>query len=277
MAFIQRLPKSTLYILRGATLGAGGALAYLYFSNRARENAKVAPSYPVVSELKDDMPLADLPMPNRVDFVKKVYGIVGLQIGATILSTLFAFRRPALFASILKPALIVGAVGGIGSIIAMQLPVVRKSNFRKKVCLGVFTASEMATVPLACLSFPREVVLSALASTGVMTGALTAYAHTSRKDFTIHGGLICALLFGFVGYSTLMLFFPRMAAQQFMAWVGAALFSFTLLHDTQKMLGKGKVSYRYCDYDLAAVSVYLDILNLFMQMLRIMGNSGSKK
>ena len=275
MAFISRLPKRTLYLLRGASIGGLGALAYTYFSKRSKEQTKLAAaekSYSFVSqtELRSDLPVASLPFENRIGFVKKVYGIIALQIGAVALSTAAVIRNPRVYGAILVPSLILGSIGAIGSVIAMHLPKVRANDQLKKVCLGVFTLSEMITIPSACLYVPKEILMSALMSTGMITGGLTAYANTSKKDFTPYKGYIASLLFGFLGLSVVFLFVPYRLPHQLLAWAGAGLFSFILVHDTQKLMGKGTSPYKYGDYDIAAVSIYLDIINLFLQVLKIL-------
>ena len=52
--------------------------------------------------------------------------------------------------------------------------------------------------------------------------------------------------------------------------VGALLFSFCIVYDTQLIIGgKHKYSYDVNDHVFAALSLYLDIINLFTYLLRI--------
>ena len=56
------------------------------------------------------------------------------------------------------------------------------------------------------------------------------------------------------------------------AWAGALLFSFFIVYDTQLIVG-GKHSHEFSidDYAFAAISLYLDIVQLFLYLLRIFG------
>lgn len=64
-------------------------------------------------------------------------------------------------------------------------------------------------------------------------------------------------------------------AQLIYACLGALLFSIYLIYDTQLILGKGQYSYSLDDAYLAAIQLYLDIINLFLNILRIVGHRWS--
>jgi len=53
------------------------------------------------------------------------------------------------------------------------------------------------------------------------------------------------------------------------ACLGALLFSIYIIFDTQMILGKGDLKYSLDDAYLAAIKLYLDIVNLFLSILRI--------
>ena len=56
--------------------------------------------------------------------------------------------------------------------------------------------------------------------------------------------------------------------------MGALLFSFYIIYDTQIMLGgKHKYSLSPEEYIFAALNLYLDVINLFMYLLAIFGRS----
>jgi len=53
------------------------------------------------------------------------------------------------------------------------------------------------------------------------------------------------------------------------------LFTFFIVYDTQKMIGLWgghKVQFNIDDYCLAALNLYLDIINLFLQILQMFGD-----
>lgn len=79
--------------------------------------------------------------------------------------------------------------------------------------------------------------------------------------------LIVLLIFGFVA-----VMWPNEIVRMVYACLGALLFSFYLVFDTQLMVGGNhKVAYAPEEYVFAALSLYLDIGNLFLYLLRIIG------
>jgi len=59
------------------------------------------------------------------------------------------------------------------------------------------------------------------------------------------------------------------------ASLGVILFSFYLLFDIQMMMGGKNKRFQFEEdqYILAAVVIYLDIINIFLYILEIMGNN----
>mmetsp|Transcript_22799 Transcript_22799/g.35104 ORF Transcript_22799/g.35104 Transcript_22799/m.35104 type:complete len:90 (+) Transcript_22799:492-761(+) len=60
--------------------------------------------------------------------------------------------------------------------------------------------------------------------------------------------------------------------------VGALLFSFYLMYDIQMIMGGEKKEYSFDEdsYILAAVTLYLDIINMFLYILRILSEVQKK-
>lgn len=78
-------------------------------------------------------------------------------------------------------------------------------------------------------------------------------------------GLVLAC-FGFA-----LIFWKNGVAQLVYACAGALLFSIYIIYDTQLILGKGEYKFSMDDAYLAAINLYLDIINLFLFILQIIG------
>ena len=57
------------------------------------------------------------------------------------------------------------------------------------------------------------------------------------------------------------------------SFFGVFIFSIWLVYDVQKVIGSGKYRYDSDDYIIAAVNIYLDVIILFLDILRILGAS----
>lgn len=109
------------------------------------------------------------------------------------------------------------------------------------------------------------VVMAAVITTAV-TLALTTYVHKTGKDFTQMGGFLFAGLIVVLLASFAAIFLPAMQAG--LSAVAALLFSGFILFDTSRLI-RGEED----NYVMAACSMYLNVLNLFLSVLHLLGLS----
>lgn len=107
-------------------------------------------------------------------------------------------------------------------------------------------------------------VLTAAVLTTAVTLALTAYVHKTGKDFTRMGGFLFAGLIVVLLASIAAMFVPAMQAG--VSAVAALLFSGFILFDTSRLI-RGEED----NYVMAACSMYLNVLNLFLSILQFLG------
>ncbi|NPA11871.1 MAG: Bax inhibitor-1/YccA family protein [Epsilonproteobacteria bacterium] len=96
--------------------------------------------------------------------------------------------------------------------------------------------------------------------------ALTVFAMNTKRDFTTMGKMLFITLIVVVVAGIINIFLHLPMLQLAIASVSAILFSFFILYDTQNII-RGNVSSEI----EAAVSLYLDFLNLFVSLLQILG------
>jgi len=147
------------------------------------------------------------------------------------------------------------------------------------VILLVFTLCESWMLGSVTAFYDVDAVLMAVGIVAVITIGLTIFALQTKYDFTGMGGallvvLIVLIMFGFImaitrggGSRTLNIVY---------ASLGALVFGMYLVFDTQLMLG-GKHKYAISpeEYIFAALNLYLDIINMFIYIMSIIGNSRS--
>lgn len=151
---------------------------------------------------------------------------------------------------------------------------VRRKAPTNIIFLGVFTLAESFMLGTAAASFRSEEVVMAAGITAIVCFSLTIFALQTKWDFTVLGGaLFVAVIILFV-FGIIVAFIPNKAAQIAYASAGALLFSIYLIYDTQMMMGgKHKYSISPEEYIFAALNLYLDIINIFIYILSIIGAS----
>jgi modulator of FtsH protease len=123
----------------------------------------------------------------------------------------------------------------------------------------------MATQGLTLAASPiRDAfLLTVLGFTG-----LTSYALLSKRDFSFLGGFLSMGLWVLIGASLLAMFVGGTAFSLAIASVGILLFGGFVLYDTSRMLRDPDNR----DAVGAAIGLYLNFLNLFLFLLRILSS-----
>jgi FtsH-binding integral membrane protein len=114
---------------------------------------------------------------------------------------------------------------------------------------------------------PGVIAQAAVLTIGAF-GILTLYAFVSRRDFSAWGSFLMVGLWVLIATMVLSFFFQNAAVSLWLAAVTVLLFSGLLVYDTWRL----RNVYGPDEYVGAAVRIYLDLLNMFMAILRLTGS-----
>ncbi len=118
------------------------------------------------------------------------------------------------------------------------------------------------------LSLPNggQVVMSAMGATGALFLGLSAYALTTRKDFSFMGGfLFVGVMVAFLaGLGAIFFEMPMLALA--VSGMFVLLASGLILFETSQLIHGGETN-----YIIATVSLFVSIYNLFASLLHIFG------
>ncbi len=122
------------------------------------------------------------------------------------------------------------------------------------------------------LSLPNgsQTVMTALGGTGVIFLGLSAYALTTKRDFSFMGGFLFVGMLVILGAALLNIFLAVPALTLTISAAVILLMSGFILHDTSRMVNGGETNYL-----LATVSLYLNMFNIFVSLLQLLGIAGS--
>ena len=107
--------------------------------------------------------------------------------------------------------------------------------------------------------------------TAAVVFAITIYAFFTKQDLSyIFGGIIISSTA--LGICSLCLLF-NYSDKTFMIYscFGVILFGFYILYDTTIIIGGGFHEISAEDYILASMIIYMDIINMFLHILRLFG------
>lgn len=211
----------------------------------------------------------------RATLVRRTYGLVFLSVLVTMLGTAFAFAQTSVLqASAEHPFIMMLCLFA-----PLMMAQASARSFPRNVIFtllftfieGVFIAPFLA---YAELKAPGSAV-NAAALTITAFGGLTLYALLSRRDFSAWGSFfMIGLLVLFVA-SLINVFVASAAATLWISAIGVLIFSGLLVFDTWRLLRSGQ--FGQDDYVLAAVQIYLDLLNMFLFILSLLSGGRNRR
>ncbi|GJG87363.1 BAX inhibitor protein [Gemmatimonadetes bacterium T265] len=203
----------------------------------------------------------------RATLVRRTYSLVFASILVTMLGVAFAQTQPALLGFAWQHPFIMF----IATFVPLMAAQALRDRFPVNIALTfAFTFAEGVFLAPFLMLMERNapgVTSQAALLTGSTFAVLTGYAFVSRRDFSAWGSFLITGLWVLIGASLLTFIFPSAAAGLWIAGVGTLLFSGLLVFDTWRL----RNVYGPDDYVIAAVQIYLDLLNMFLFILRLLG------
>jgi len=216
--------------------------------------------------------VAEATLPIRMQFIRKVYSILTVQLLLTTGLSAISFFSDSYRLWIQSNfwLMVVSLIGAIGFMFLTYWK--RKSYPANLLFLAGFTALESYSISVVTSFYDARIVVEALLITLAIFVALTLFACQTKYDFTswipyLFGGLWLLIIFGFMAA-----FFPMNSTMELVyGGIAALIFSGYILVDTQLVMRH----YHVEEEIAAAISLYLDVLNLFLAILRILNSQSN--
>uniref|UniRef100_A0A1Q3EUD2 Putative n-methyl-d-aspartate receptor glutamate-binding subunit n=1 Tax=Culex tarsalis TaxID=7177 RepID=A0A1Q3EUD2_CULTA len=213
----------------------------------------------------------------RRGFIRKVYSILTVQLSITLgFICLFMYHRPTNIWVKQHPEMFWIA---FGVMLVTLISMACCSSVRRKapmnfIFLGLFTLAQSFLLGITTARFSSQEVLLAVGITAAVCLGLTLFAFQTKWDFTVMGGVLFVAVIILMLFGIIAIFFPGKTITIVYASFGALIFSIYLIYDTQLMMGgEHKYSISPEEYIFAALNLYLDIINIFLYILTIIGAS----
>jgi len=205
----------------------------------------------------------------RATLVRRTYGLVFISVIVTALGVAFGFTQPALMQAVQRHPII--------TLLAMFAPLVmamraRRSFPRNIVLTLLFTFIEGIWIAPFLFMAERNSP-GIVGQAGLLTlstfGVLSLYAVVSKRDFSAWGSFFIVGLWVLIATSLINIFVGSALGSLWIAAGTVLVFSGLLVFDTWRIVRSGQ--YGPDDYVPAAVNIYLDLINLFLAILTLLG------
>ena len=217
---------------------------------------------------------------NRLDYVATARSQESvLSTNKLIKNTYILLSMTLLFSAVMAAASVLLQTPGwtymasfVGSIVLIWfvLPRTANSSMGLVVVFGITGLMGFGLGPLLnaylSLSNGPQLVGTAMAGTGVIFLGLSGYALTAKRDFSFMGGFLVAGLLVVLLAILANLFIQMPALQLAISAAVIMLMSGFILYDTSRMVNGGETN-----YIMATISLYLNIYNIFVHLLSLLG------
>ncbi|XP_019737974.1 protein lifeguard 3 isoform X2 [Hippocampus comes] len=216
----------------------------------------------------------------RHAFIRKVYLILAAQLTVTFsVVAVFTFVEPVKMFVIKYPGIYWASL--VVYFMVYCILICCKEPRRRfpwnLVLLAVFTVALSYMSGTISSYYETKAVFLAMGITALVCVTVTVFCFQTKVDFTSCGGFLCiaAILLVIIGTVTaIVLSFHYVPwLHMLYAAIGAIIYTLFLVYNTQLLIGNRELALSPEEYVYGALSLYIDIVHIFLFMLQISGSA----
>ncbi len=212
------------------------------------------------------------------NFISRVFGWMSFALLITGFVAMWVASSPQLVDVIIGNSYVF-----YGLLIGQLICVVYLSSVVNKISVQlaqfifiIYAALNGLTFSTVFLAFTSESIATTFIITAGTFGVMSLYGYFTKKDLTKIGNLALMALIGLIITSIVNWFFNSETFYWISTSVGILIFIALIAYDTQKIKAMNRLGNEGTDADkkeavMAALTLYLDFINLFHYFLRLFG------
>lgn len=208
----------------------------------------------------------------------KTYAWMFLGVAITFLTAFYiSSSLPILYTIYTNPILsFIFVIIQLGVVITLGARLMNMSSLTAKILFIVYAVLTGITFSVLMITYDLGSIVSAFALASIYFGSLVIIGATTKKDLTGIGTIAYAALLAMIVYSIIAFFIPALMNNFVYSMIGLVVFAGVTAWDAQKI----KDMYVQASYNpelleklgiYAALQLYLDFINIFIYILRIIG------
>jgi FtsH-binding integral membrane protein len=211
-------------------------------------------------------------------FMRKVYGWMSLGLLVTALVSFVVVSNESLIRLFLGNTWVF-----YGLLILEVLAVIFLSSAIRSLSVNIakitfilYSILNGLTLSVIFLVYTGSSIATVFIITAGMFALISVYGYTTKKDLTSVGSFAFMALVGLILASLVNLFFHNDKFTLILSYIGVVVFVALTAYDSQKIKAIGASVPAGSDDEkkvviVGALNLYLDFINLFLDLLRIMG------
>jgi uncharacterized protein len=212
--------------------------------------------------------------------LRQVYTWMTLAMLVTAGSSLVISQVLTVEFLVTNPFIILGAViGQFALVLALSFGIRRFSVNVAKTLFFVYAATVGITISLILAFYNGSTVVAAFGTTAGLFFVMTMMGLTTQMDLTKWGTYLLVGVIGLIIAMIVNMFLQSSAFEMIISFIGVVIFTALTAYDTQKLKMMAADPQIEAQGDqlmaklsiLGALTLYLDFLNLFLFLLRLLG------
>lgn len=213
--------------------------------------------------------------------MRSVYAWMCAGLAMTALAALVVAKNSELAMAIINNSVLFWGlmIAEVGLVMFLSAGINRMSFLTAGLSFAAYAILNGVTMSFIFFVFTMESIVSTFAVTAGTFGTMAAIGFFIKKDLSTMGRMMLMLLIGLIITSIVNMFMHSSAVALVMNIVGVVLFSGLTAYDTQKIK---EMLREYSEYGvteqtqkialMGSLSLYLDFINLFLYLLRFLGD-----
>jgi FtsH-binding integral membrane protein len=209
----------------------------------------------------------------RNTLIRQVYAWMGTGLLITAFIAFVTISTPALFNAVVGNKIIFYGlmIGEFGLVVTLSAAINRISASFATMMFLAYSALNGITFSVILLVYTADSIASTFFVTAVMFGAMSAYGYFTRRDLTSWGSFLFMGLIGVVIASVVNIFLKSSSVSWIISAIGVLVFTGLTAYDTWKIKALAAQGGGRKPAILGALTLYLDFINLFLMLLRLLG------
>jgi FtsH-binding integral membrane protein len=213
------------------------------------------------------------------EFIRRVYNWMGLGLAATALVALYTSGNPQLLKMIFGNSLVFFGLilAELGLVIWLSAAINRLHYSTASAMFFIYSALNGLTLSVIFLAYTSTSITSTFFVTAGTFGAMSFYGYTTKRDLSSWGSFLFMGLIGIILASVVNIFMRSPMVYWLVTYAGILVFVGLTAYDTYKLKEMALAGFADEEAEgksavMGALALYLDFINLFLMLLRILGS-----
>ncbi len=209
-------------------------------------------------------------------YMLSIYNYMASAVLLTGVVALLFANSPFVVPALTSPLRWVIMLAPMAFVLVLNFGINRLSTFASQALFWAFAVAMGLSLSSIFLVYTGTSIAQTFFASAAAFGGLSLYGYTTKKDLSGFGTFLIMGLVGLLVAMLINIFLQSTVMQLAISAIGVLLFAGLTAYDTQKI----KSMYNYVSGTdfvgksvvMGALTLYLDFINMFMFLLRFMGN-----